>query len=270
MHKTNNIRILLIAIVLSSFVYGCRGLRELKPSAPELSSAQMALMEMQNNQPTFDWMSTRFSGSVLWDGKTHSIAGSMRIRSDSAIYISIAPILGIEIARAIITPDSVKLINRLESTYYSGNMKILSARYKADVDYYMLQALLTGNDFPHYQNNDFLMVDDPVFIKLHSPERLPNERTGASIDQTLSIDPAILRIRTNVMKQNNSDRALRADYRKFDDLNGKMMPSDLKLMFMDGGEMSHIELTLSRTTLDVPQNMQFSVPSRYTPIRLTD
>ena len=88
---------------------------------------------MQNNQPAFDWMSTRFSGSVLWDGKTHSIAGSMRIRSDSAIYISIAPILGIEIARAIITPDSVKLINRLESTYYSGDMKILFKNGKSEI-----------------------------------------------------------------------------------------------------------------------------------------
>lgn len=261
---------LLIIALLGIGLFGCRGPREVAPARAPLSTADMALMEIHSNHADFDWFSSRFSGSVVWEGRTHPLGGTMRIRKDSAIYISVAPILGIEIARALITPDSVKLVNRLESTYYMGDLRILSTMFNADVDFYMLQALLTGNDFPNFRKDAFQLEAESPLIRLLANERYRTVQPfGQPIRQTLSIMPDNMRIRTNVVEQLQSGRVLRADYRRHESIQGLLFPVELALMFQDEGNHSNMEVTFNRTQINVPQNMQFSVPSRYTPVVLT-
>ena len=50
-------------------------------------------------------------------GKT-SLKGQLRIQSDSLIWLTFSPALGIEAARVLLTNDSVKFINRLNKTYF--------------------------------------------------------------------------------------------------------------------------------------------------------
>jgi hypothetical protein len=270
MQNKKSLRILIIALAMMAGIYGCRTPRTV-PEVTPISNAGKILLEVHANQADFTYLSTRFSGTVVFENKTHSIAGSMRMKKDSAIYVSIAPVLGIEIARAIITPDSVKLVNRLESTYYMGDLRILSEMFNADVDFYMLQALLSGNDFPHFRTDQFVLGDDERLISLQATSRTRKTGRGSPIKQVISVDPANMRIRTNTMEQTASKQALRADYRRYDRIDGRLIPTDLLLMFADEeNNTSRLEMIFSRTTLDVPQNMQFSVPARYTPIRLTD
>ena len=262
--------LLLIVLALLAAGLGCRGPREMVPEVRPLSTADLTLIEIHSNQADFDWFSTRFSGSIVWEDRTHSIAGTMRIRKDSAIYISIAPILGIEIARALITPDSVKVISRIESTYYYGDLGALSKMFNADVDFYMLQALMLGNDFPHFRNDQFLIKEDPRLLRLEATSRYRKSGLGNPIQQILTVDPANMRIRTNIMEQTHSGHALRADYRSYESVGGMLLPVELNLIFAEQGNSSNLEMTFTRSSLNVPQRMDFSVPARYTPVRLTD
>ena len=45
------------------------------------------------------------------------IKGSIRIKRDSAIWISVAPTLNLEMFRCLITKDSVKFYSKLQKTY---------------------------------------------------------------------------------------------------------------------------------------------------------
>ena len=57
------------------------------------------------------------------------IKGSMRIKKDSVIWISIAPV-GIEMARCLITPDSIKLHSKISaSTSLSVTIVSISATF---------------------------------------------------------------------------------------------------------------------------------------------
>ncbi len=272
MIKTASVKIFIVIAIFITGVYGCRTPRSVVPEVKPLSSADLTLAEVHANKADFEWMSTRFSGTVKWEDRTHAIAGSMKVRKDSAIYISLAPFLGIEVARAIITRDSVKLINRLESTYYIGNHNFLSKMFNAEMDFFMLQALLLGDDFPHFRNDQFLMQANSPLIKLHAQKRTRKIGDENAIEQILSIDPESMQIRTNIIEQTTTGRALRADYKKYDMIQGQSLPTDLQLMFADKGNVnsSNLELFFTRTTLNVPQSMQFSVPDKYTPIRLND
>ncbi len=251
-------------------VFACQVKRDVAPELPVTQTATSVLQELHTSQADYEWFSTRFSGSVLYEGNSHSISGSLRIRKDSAIYVSIAPILGIELGRALITPDSVKVLNRLQAEYYKGDLKALSHLFNADVDFYMLQALFTGNDFPNFRNDQFRLTNEPHLLKLHADPRSRSLGGGGSIRHTLMVDPEYKRIRTSLVEQKESNRALRADYSSYQSVSGQSVPSELRIIFSDQNNMSNLEMSFSRTFINEPQRIRFSVPSRYRHIHLTD
>lgn len=68
-----------------------------------------------------------------------------RIKKDSVIWASInAPIIG-EVARAFITPDSVKAFERINKRYYLYSYKDIQKLINLEVDFKTLQQLIIGN-----------------------------------------------------------------------------------------------------------------------------
>ena len=72
------------------------------------------------------WFSTRAAVDVAIDKDERSFQAHIKICKDSLIWISISPALGIEVARVLIEPDTVRFINRIEGTYFTGDFGFLS------------------------------------------------------------------------------------------------------------------------------------------------
>ena len=69
----------------------------------------------------YEYLSAKTKITVInTDGKTE-FSASVRIKKDSAIWISISPALGIEIVRVLITKDSIKIIDRFNKKYYCSH-----------------------------------------------------------------------------------------------------------------------------------------------------
>lgn len=273
MNRNNNksrMKIRNLIIILLVGLAGCKGPGILAPERTPVMSADRVIRGIEQNQPEYQWMSTRFSGNVVWENRSQNISGSLRIQKDEAIYVSIAPILGIEVVRALVTPDSVKIVNRLEASYYLGDINLLNRMFNTDIDFYMLQALFMGNDFPHFRNDQFSIQQEGELLRLHAANRMRSGGAGSSINQAIMVEPEHLRIRTNIILEERSGRALRADYNSWENVNGRWIPSELKIMFSDEVDVSSLNMNYNRTTLDEPQRMQFNIPARYTPIYLTD
>ena len=69
---------------------------------------------------------------------------NLRVRRDSAIWLS-GSLIGIEGVRALLTADSVRVINRLEKTYFAGDYAYLSQLLNVPVSYQQMQAILLGD-----------------------------------------------------------------------------------------------------------------------------
>jgi hypothetical protein len=129
-----------LLVIIIAIMGSCRTTRDVTPVSEHLRrSPQSLVAAMHNNHANFEHFSTRFSGSALIDNQNYNVSGNIRIHKDQAILISIAPVLGIEVARALITPDSVKFVNRLEGTYFAGDMSFINNMLNTDLDFYMLQ-----------------------------------------------------------------------------------------------------------------------------------
>ncbi len=72
---------------------------------------------------------------------TKSFKAKISIQSGKYIFASIY-LLGFELGRAEITPDSLKFINRIERKYYFGSSETIKSLTNSDLTYYQLESLI--------------------------------------------------------------------------------------------------------------------------------
>lgn len=69
----------------------------------------------------------------------------IRIQKDQTIWLSINASLGFEAFRVLITPDSVKLIDKLAKTVKYHSVEYMKGIAQLPIDFYTLQDLVIGN-----------------------------------------------------------------------------------------------------------------------------
>jgi outer membrane lipoprotein-sorting protein len=143
--------IIVLILVLSSCSTARRTIREpLKEQGPEFLFSNLKTNELKYNS-----FSARYTTSFTQQKNETSFSGQIRIKKDSLIWISISPVLGIEMARLLITNDSVKYMNRIDNYYFISDFNYINSLINSTLDFDMLQAFLTGNDFSFYENSSF-------------------------------------------------------------------------------------------------------------------
>lgn len=91
-----------------------------------------------------------FSGKVNVDyrdaeGKRYDLNANLRMIKDSAVWISVNAILGIEAMRMLITADSVKLMDKTAKTYTARSIDYLQEVTALPLNLRTVQDLLLGN-----------------------------------------------------------------------------------------------------------------------------
>lgn len=265
-----SVRLSIIIFLFILLMAACGPLREVVTPEPDISTVAVSrtLSAMRENETSFDFFATRFSGYATIDNNSYNLSGSIRIRKDSAIFVSVSPLLGIEMARVLVTPEEVRFINRLEGTYFIGDMGFINSMLNTNLDFYMLQSILVGNDFSHFSSENFKVTADRGRILLQNPERYPKNmhNPGFAFQQNIWLDPDSHRIAENLLYDPVSRRSLRSKYERFDRVDDQFVPRDLVFLFVEPGARTELNLRYSRTTINEPQPITFSIPSRYMPL----
>lgn len=77
--------------------------------------------------------------------KDYNFDVKLNMKKDELIWLSITGPLGIEAARALVTRDSVKILNKLEKKYIVSSIDYLQQQLGLPLDLNTLQDLLIGN-----------------------------------------------------------------------------------------------------------------------------
>jgi hypothetical protein len=101
---------------------------------------------------------------------------NIRVRKDSVIWMSISPSLGIEAARALITKDSMTIMDRIHKQYVALDYDKLSEKYNFKIDYDLIQSVLLGNlsnpilteDKVTKEPSHFLVLQDRGNVKMEN------------------------------------------------------------------------------------------------------
>ena len=103
----------------------------------------------------FEWMTAKFNGELTTENgntvlnsqlSSFNFTGALRIRRDSAVWLSAAAFLGVESVRVLVTNDSVFMINRINQTYLTETLEETCRSMSiSPMSLPELQTLLLGN-----------------------------------------------------------------------------------------------------------------------------
>jgi len=256
-------------LALMFFLHACKT-RHIAPRAPLKEDGEEYLFgKLKENEFKYEWLRFKFSANVKSDKRSNSFSGNVRIKRDSLIWISVSPMIGIEAARFLITNDSVKVINRLEATYFLGNFRVLNQMVDSDFDFDMLQAFLTGNDFSYYENDKFKSSVDhgEKMYKLSTVGRrkLKKYTTDTNTEPLIEdiwLDPETFKIRKLKVNRFTENKKFEALYNGFTEINGQLYPNNIEYNINAENKIS-ISLSIKGVEYDQPMEFPFSIPGRY-------
>jgi hypothetical protein len=185
------------------------------------------------------------------DGKT-DLGANIRAKKDSAIWISISPALGIEVARVMMTHDSIRVIDRINKKYYSYDYYVFSQFTSIPIDLKTLQNIIAG--IPIY-------FDDKK-VKTNRQDTLVMLTSGQmKVRNTLYLNPDYTLWRMDLI-DSTMGKSLKLRYRNYNRDNKQPFAQDREMELGDE-KKTNIIINFSRVKVDEPQKMPFNVKEKY-------
>lgn len=184
---------------------------------------------------------------------------TIRMQKDSLIWLSISK-LGIEAIRGIITPDSVKIIDKLHRDYIAYSFPALSRQFNFTMSFGLLQALLVGN-LPFGQLPAKKTDNEPGFI-------LRQQDSNVLIENY--VNAANRKLTKLTLTQQPGPNTLRADYENFESVQTFLLPFTA-LLTLDyqspgNGQMQQTALRIKHNKVELTNQspgFPFTVPASY-------
>jgi hypothetical protein len=183
----------------------------------------------------------------------------IRIRKDSVIWFSVSPTLGFEVTRALITPDTIWILNRMDKEFYVFNYKEISRYFNFSVDYYLLQSMLLGN-LPRPLTEAARVAKDNEYFMI--------KQGDGKIDIESFVNSGNKKLETVVMKQAASNNTLMLSYEDFKETSLHLFPYlcqvSLKYSTNQGPMVTTLRLEHHRAEIsEKPLKFPFTIPKKY-------
>lgn len=270
-------RLLLAILILGSilFIQSCKTKRAIIRKPLKEEGEVFLLNKMDGSELRFDFFNARIAISLISDKKSKSdFRGQIRIQKDSMIWLSLSPALGIEVARLMISKDSIWFINRIDKTYFKGDYDFINSFFQTTIDFDILQALLMGNDMTDYEDDNFRASIDAMEYRLSAANRVKKKRQLRHQDdrpniliQNIWLNPDNFKItKVNLKEVGQENKQLEIRYSQFTSIQNQLVPADLDMQ-LQADKKLRINLRFSGIEIDQPLSFPFKVPSKYSKMR---
>jgi len=218
------------------------------------------------NRFQFDWFSADFEADYSTNGTVTSFSGQICMLKDSFIWVSASAILGIEISRILITPDSFKVMDRLHNTFMCNGFSYIRRQTHPTLTLSILQALLTGNDIPGYDTTGFTARCINNICELSCIKRHHLSDTGVFINNMITFDKQIGKITQQDISTDNPPKETKVNYDSHVSIAGKVLPTHVKASIIQETQ-KYLSLSFKNIRINVPQKALFKIPARYSKMK---
>lgn len=242
--------LLFVTIILSS----CGARRE----AVEIEDA--ALSKVVNShystEPEFNTLTSRMRLNYTDEERSQSVTVSFRMQKDSTIWIS-AQVLGIPLAKALITRERVSYYEKIGKTYFDGDYSLLSKWLGTPLDYDKLQNLLLGQAVYDLREGRYKLTESTRGYQL-----VPDNGFEA-VKRMFLLDPSTFRTSAQQLSQERENRSVTITYPKFQSVSGRILPEEIRIVANEAGSGTQIEITYRSVSFNDPVSFPFDIPSGY-------
>lgn len=263
-----------MALILITALSGCSTRRSLIKAPLKEEGITYLFEKLQANQFQFQAFSAKLNINYKTGNKLFEFKGQLRMVKDSVIWLSFNQDLGIEMARILITQDSIKFMDRINKKHFTGDYTFINEFLKTNIDFGILQGIILGNDFEYYENvkfkvlidgNEYHLVTDQR-AKLKKYIRNSNDENRIFF-QSIWLNPDTFKITQIKLKELTKDsKKLTARYVDFEKVGGQLFPLTLQYE-LEAETPVKVDAKYSKIELNKPLSFPFKIPSNYVSLK---
>lgn len=218
---------------------------------------ELTLKSIDASANTFGFYQARAKAAYRDDAQSVDFDISIMMEKDRYIWMSVTALLGIEVARVMITPDSVKILDRLHRRCIITDFGYIQRMSNVPLKLENLQNIIVGNTvFPNSVQKSEV---DTVLNVLAVYTRLATQR------QNTFYNPQFRPQRTTVA-ENNQSREMKIVYNAFSVFGQNTFPSSIDINIRAEKNLQ-CTFELGNFVFEKKRDAQFSVPSSYEVVR---
>ncbi|MFO8054543.1 MAG: DUF4292 domain-containing protein [Bacteroidales bacterium] len=271
MHKRTPLLILFILAGLAMSTYSCKSWKKTReaPETVEMKKLKELVEISSGKGIDYEFMSAKLSGNARLNGNSFRFTATLRMQKDSVIWISVSPGFGFEIARLLITPDSIKMVNRIEQSYIREEYSKIYGLLGIEVPFSGFQNLFTGNmpDISPDYSWETDTIDNVHIIRQKSREH-SDKPYQKPVIQEYRIDPQNYMLRKIRIEQlSPTYRLLTFEYSDFHPLESQLYPKTIEGKLHDQSR-NQFNFTYKSLSLKKDQNFPFHINAKYKKVSL--
>lgn len=265
---------LCFALVMGLLVTSCGSKKSLTSGSADMGrfSKTAYLKAVVENAPEFDEFSAKMRLALSSGSEDISVGGSIKMKRDEAIQLSLVAVGIVEAARIELTPKRLLVLDRIGRRYVEVKYDDLPFFKQSKVDFYTLQALFWNELFlpgvKHVEKGDIQDFDvtrgEPqVTLTAEKGKRLSYSFLTALANGLLEES----RIHVNLKEEN--DYQLNWVYDHFLALDGKQFPTRMNLALQGTPKPMKASFEFSRCDTKA-EYTPLTIPKRYKEVAATD
>ncbi len=250
-------KLLIACCLLTMFSCHTRKKLAVNPGGPmiHVNSIEDKLSAIRAQQTNFNTFSGKAKTSLNLNGDTHDVTVNIRINNNKEIWASVTALLGIEVARAVITPDSILVLNKLQGLYIKKPFSFIHQYTNKQVDYAMLQALFTGNAVPK------LLNDSAKYSTVGDSVKLDGKLTDLVYKLLLGTD---LKVKRTELANDAEGQSMQVN-NSFIVQNNQKVPAQIDITSVAKSNKIEVNLHFVKVDYNQPQDYPFNIPPSYQP-----
>lgn len=223
---------------------------------PDLSTLKNQLAAIKSRQINFNTFSGKANAKLDVNGDDNDVTLNIRINKNKQIWVSITALLGIEVARAVITPDSIKVLNKLQGVYLKKPFSFVYQYASRQINYKTIEALLVGNAMPEVLTERSNLTSD-----------MGNVTLSGNLDDLIYALMLGTNMRVTQFNLSNVEagQALLVNNSNFTQAQNRIIPSQINILSTIQAKKIQANLHYTKIEFDLALEYPFNIPERYTP-----
>lgn len=272
-------------LLVSVLMFSCRTAKQVVTEKDiPLMTEHKLLKQIESNRLNDSTLFAKRIDVSFTDGEnSDNFKASLKISRDSFMQISLTAPLGIEVARILLTQDSIKFVDVYHKKYFLADYDYFNQRYDVSLTYDFLQNIFT-NTF-----SDFTLLDESnlrtkrykldrtemgyklwTVDKKNAGKKLKkfykqsgSERDEIILLQEILIDPTYFRPLSMSQKDLNEGVGISVRYENFVRFGEELFPEKMRFTLFSKKSNMDLNLKFQRMEFNVPVEPNFRILSKY-------
>lgn len=253
---------IIITIASLIFILGsCKSTKTANAATVKKLSSEKIIANHYNKAFNFETLNARLK--VTYDDGRQSVSPtvSLRMKKDEVIWLS-AKVLGITVAKAIITPKKVSYYEKINSTYFDGSFKMIEEWLGTELDFYKVQQMLMGQSLFNLRDEKFKSE-----IVNQSYQLIPKKELEI-FERLLFVNPSNYRISQQGIRQSIDNRSLQINYPLYQNVGNQSFPEEIFIKANQNDESTTIKIQYKDVDYNAKVSFPFKIPTGYEEITI--